>query len=418
MWLLVPEHLRLRTFDLLCQWSGQPAKEVEPRLALQLVNEACLCSDGIRKNRSLSQRGFELCNGLPFLASDKAIHELLNAHSVHESQGLQVGLGLIRKAAGHFKGKLIALDPHRVPSYSKRQSTRRVLHAATSTATKTAQTFFCLDVDTSQPVAFTIGSSSRTIAQASPELLSLAADVLNPQPKDVTVLADTEHFNAHLFHHICLQTPFHLLTLVPKQKPILNFISSIPSSQFTEQWAGYATTRCPYRFAKSHGPELYLFVDRSGLSQEQYSFTGFLSTQDRDELDPLTVEYPKRWHCEEFFNAYQDLGWRRAGTLNLNIRYGQMSMALLAQAATFQLRQRFGSPFNSWSASHFAQSLLQGLDGDIRVSDGTILVTLYNPPHGQILRQHLEHLPAKLRQENVDPHIPWLYGYMLDFRFK
>ena len=37
---------------------------------------------------------------------------------------------------------------------------------------------------------------------------------------------------------------------------------------------------------------------------------------------------------EEFFNAHQALGWDRAGTCNLNIRYGQMTMALVAQAAT------------------------------------------------------------------------------------
>jgi hypothetical protein len=37
-------------------------------------------------------------------------------------------------------------------------------------------------------------------------------------------------------------------------------------------------------------------------------------------VDALTVDYPKRWHAEEFFNAHQALGWDRAGTMNLNIR--------------------------------------------------------------------------------------------------
>jgi hypothetical protein len=36
---------------------------------------------------------------------------------------------------------------------------------------------------------------------------------------------------------------------------------------------------------------------------------------------------------EEFFNDHHKLGWKKAGTLNLNIRYGQMTMALIAQAA-------------------------------------------------------------------------------------
>ena len=38
IWLLVAEHLRLGTWDLLCGWTGQPGERVEPRLALQLVH--------------------------------------------------------------------------------------------------------------------------------------------------------------------------------------------------------------------------------------------------------------------------------------------------------------------------------------------------------------------------------------------
>ena len=108
----------------------------------------------------------------------------------------------------------------------------------------------------------------------------------------------------------------------------------------------------------------------------------------------------------------------RAGTLNLNIRYGQMTMALIAQAAIYQLRQRLGQPVCDWDAAHLAQSLFNGLDGDIRVTDDTILVTIYNAPHAEQLCHHYEHLPLKLAEEGVDPHIPWLYDFKLDFRFK
>ena len=31
---------------------------------------------------------------------------------------------------------------------------------------------------------------------------------------------------------------------------------------------------------------------------------------------------------------------------------------------------------------------------------------------------HYEKLPEKLKREGVDPHIPWLYNYKLDFHFK
>jgi hypothetical protein len=116
--------------------------------------------------------------------------------------------------------------------------------------------------------------------------------------------------------------------------------------------------------------------------------------------------------------TYQALGWKRAGTQNLEIRYGQMTMALLAQAAICQLRQKLGSPFADWDAAHLAESLFRGIEGDIRVHRETIVVTYYNALHADQLRPHYEDLPSRLESEGVDPRIPWLYNFKLDFRFK
>jgi hypothetical protein len=95
-----------------------------------------------------------------------------------------------------------------------------------------------------------------------------------------------------------------------------------------------------------------------------------------------------------------------------------MSLALIAQAVLFQLRQRLGQPMASWDAPHFAKEILQGLDGDIRVTHDTIVVTYYNAPHADRLRPRYEDLPDQLDRDNVDPRIPWLYNYKLDFRFR
>ena len=151
---------------------------------------------------------------------------------------------------------------------------------------------------------------------------------------------------------------------------------------------------------------------------QPYYFKSFLATADRDEVQDLTVHYPQRWHLEEFFKFNQALGWHRAGTLNLNIRYGQMTMALVAQAAIHQMRQRLGEPFSQWDASHLAREIFGALEGDVRVKDDTIQVTYYNAPHRDRLRQQYENLPDKLQQEGVEPTLPWLYGFKLDFRFR
>src|SRR6185295_127022 len=88
IWLLLCEHLRLGTWDLLCSWTGLPTERVEPRLALHLVNEAAMCLCSFRRGRTLSQKGFELANGLPFVPTDLAIHQLLQPHTVQDAQNV------------------------------------------------------------------------------------------------------------------------------------------------------------------------------------------------------------------------------------------------------------------------------------------------------------------------------------------
>jgi Transposase DDE domain len=417
IWLLVPELLRLGAWDLVCGWTGQSPKHVEPRLALQLIHEAALCRTGLRQGRTLNQRIFELANGLPFLASDMAVHELLGARSVADSLSLQVALGKIRRASGHFAGRLLALDPHRVRSYSKRHM-RVHCRRDRERPTKIAQTFFALDVDTCQPICFTIGTSARTAASAALELLKLASDILDAKAGQALVLADSEHFTVELLDRVKTETNFDLLVPMRSRASLRAKLGALPPEVFRPRWAGYATAKLPYTPHNSQAGPFYQYVQRQGERPEEYNFNAFLGTRDGNEVEELAGDFPKRWHVEEFYNAHQALGWNRAGTCNLNIRYGQMTMALVAQAAIDQLRKRLVPPTTSWDAQHMATAYFAGLEGDVRVQDNTIVVTYYNAPEADKLRAHYEGLPAKLRAEKIDPRVPWLYGFDLDFRFR
>lgn len=417
LFLLVPEHLRLGTYDLLCGWSQAAAGRVEPRLALQLIHEAVLCATGIRDRRNLRQRGFELANGLPFLATDVAIHHLLNAHAVAEAKNLQVALGKLRYAAGHFRGRLLIVDPHRITSHSRRQMRRHKTFKGAK-AQKVTQTFFCLDADTRQPVGFVTGTSGRTVTQATPELLELTANVCQPQAERGLVLADAEHFSAALVDRIYDEIGFDLLIPAPATKHLQRRIQAIDSADFIPRWAGYATATVPYKFVHGrHGP-FFLVVQRCGERPEDYRFNAFLATREPDEVQLLARDYPDRWHIEEFFNIDQGLGWRRAGTQNLNIRYGQMTMSLVAQALLHQLRSRLGEPFASWNCETLAENFFAGLEGDLRVVDDTMVVTYYNAPHAARLSENYSKLPARLATEGIDPRVPWLYNLKVDFRFR
>lgn len=416
LWLLVPEHLRLGTWDLLRVWTGEAAERLEPRLALQLVHEAALCSNGLREGRCLTIRGFETLNGLPFLAGDVPMHDVLDAHSAAEAEALQVSLGKLRRASGHYGGQLLLIDPHRAPSFSQRHLRKRRKERGCK-PTKMAQTFFCLDSG-GQPLCFTTANSSRTVSQATPELLRMAAAILDPLPAHPLVAADTEHFTAELFDQVRDETPFELVVPLPHRQRDRRRWQEIPAEAFTRHWAGYATAVQSYLPHGSESGPYYELIQRQGERPEEWQFHAFLSTTDRDPAEIITSKYPQRWHIEEFFNFEQCLGWRRAGTMNINIRYGQMTMALLAQTVIHQFRQRLGAPYDAWDARHLAWDIFRGLDGDIRVHGETIVVTYYNAPNVARLRDHYEGLPAKLKAEGVDPRIPWLYNFQLDFRFK
>ncbi|MEW6296076.1 MAG: transposase [Candidatus Diapherotrites archaeon] len=417
LWLLVPEHLRLGTWDILAGWTRQAPETVHPRLALQLVHEAALCATGLRESRNLTHRGFALLNGLPFLASDQAVHDLLHAHTVEQAQQVQILLGRLRRASGHFPGRALAIDPHHLESHTQRH-VRQHRHAPADASVKTLQTFFCLDIDTCQPVAMTIGSSSKTAAQGAFDLLALVMAIFPSPSHPIFLLADKEHFSIELFRFVKERTPFILITPIPDRRAFQRDMRRLPPEAFTARWAGLATAKLPFHFAKAPDIPLTQIVQRCGEKPSEYQFHGFLSTQDCDELQLLVEDYPDRWHIEEFFNAHQALGWKRAGTYNLHIRYGQMTCALLAQTVIHQFRQRLGTPVASWDAPHLARSLFTGLEGDVRVVGDTLLVTYYNAPLSDSLRHHYEHLPSRLAQENVDPRIPWLYNFKLDFRFR
>ena len=418
IWLLVAEHLRLGTWDLLCGWTRQGTEQIEPRLALQLIHEAAVCTTGIRSERTLHHRGgFELANGLPFLATDTAIHGLLTQRTVEDSQRLQVALGKIRLALGHFQGDLLAIDPHRVRSYSKRKISKRIEEPGTKPI-KMAQTFWILDADTYQPVCFTTATASQNITVASLSLIGLAQEILEPLGKTPLIVADSEHFNGELIRDIHRNTVFDLLVPIRNQAAYYQQCKAIDENQFTRHWAGYATAKLPYEIKRGNAGTYWQFVQRNGECPNEWSFKGFLSTNDRDEIQALTRDFPKRWHVEEFFNANQALGWKRSGTMNLNIRYGQMTMALIAQTALHGLRSRLGKPYSNWDAYHLAKDLFFALEGDVRVIKDRIVVTYYNAPNRERLKACYMDLPKKLAEQNIDPRVPWLYNYKLDFRFR
>lgn len=410
LWLLVAEHLRLGTWDLIKSWTACNDHDISPRIAMQIVNESALCVSGFRERHCLCNQGFEVLNGLSYVVSDEDVHLLLNKHTVQDAIQMQENLCRLRLIAGHYKWNLLAIDPHRIITYSQRMMPKK-RKTPEASPEKMLQTFFCIDAQTGQPLVHTLGSTGLSTTKATIALLEMIGNIL---PHQVLILADKEHFSETLLVSIKDIPLFDAIVPTPQTSKVKGLAASL---NYEKMWAGYAIAQTDYLFKGSKKP-FFLLSERIGEIPDKYFYKSFISTTNKDALKMLAEDYDQRWTIEEFFNFEGNLGWNRASTMNLNIRYGKMSLALMAQAANYQLRQKLPAPYKQWTAKSLADNLFRGMDGDIKVVDDTILVTVYNAPKNLNLEQHYKNLPAKLMAENVDPHIPWLFGFKLNFLFK
>lgn len=384
---------------------------LSPRLALQIVNESALCVSGVRPLRSIAHQGFELLNGLPFLATDKEIHTLLDKHTIEEAKQLQIALAILRLTRGDYtENGLLAFDPHRIHSYSRRIMPMKKKSRG-SKSEKILQSFFCMDAPSGQPIVFTVGFSSSTTSNATMELLEMLETIL---PYNAIAMADSEHATASILLAFLKSEKFDVIMPMRLIDKIKNTMTTL---HYERKWAGYCIGETDYRMQGVDVP-LRLVVQRSGEVESDYHYKPFLITGRHDPLKLLSEDYPKRWTVEEFFNFEAAMGWKRASTMNLNIRYGKMTLALIAQAATYALRQKLPPPYTTWTAEHLANSIFCGIKGDIRVKDDKIVVTYYGFPENLNIRNYYENLPAQLIKEGVDPRIPWLYNFKIDFKFK
>jgi hypothetical protein len=186
-----------------------------------------------------------------------------------------------------------------------------------------AQTFFCLDADTKQPVCFTTGTSARSVANATPQLLQLAEKILNiekekeKETKKILVLADNEHYTTELMDWIYSRSPFDMLVPMKNKKLLEKQLKTniIPAEAFKMQWAGYATAKIEHKMKDSCWGPYHEFIQRNGEQADNYDYSSFLCTSNRDEVKDMTINYPQRWHIEEFFKNDQALNALRNSPL-------------------------------------------------------------------------------------------------------
>lgn len=409
IWLLVPELLRLGAWDIIKGWAGKEDMDLDPRIAMQVVNESALCINRVRRKNSLGHQGFELANGMGRLVSDEQVHLLLDKHTTGQAQAMLLNLGLQRQLSGHYQGDIIAIDPHRIISTSKRVMSKKRKNP-NAPSQKMLQTFFSVSAQTGQPIMATMSSTGMPTTKATSILINETGRIVRSPS---LLVADKEHFTRELSSVGEKHENYDLLVPAIKTSRML---SAIKTLTYKRLWAGFAIAETTFSFDKEE-KQYRLIAERLGEVEKDYTFNAFITTSKRDAKKLICEDYDKRWSVEEFFKFENEMGIKRASTLNLNIRYGKLALAMIAQGATYQLRRKMPAPYKNWDAKHLSTDILAWSDGDVKVKDDTIIVTFYGKPN-HINEEDYMNLPEILKREKIDPKIPWLYDFKLDFRFK
>jgi hypothetical protein len=221
-----------------------------------------------------------------------------------------------------------------------------------------------------------------TITQATLPLVERLSAIL---PGEALLIGDGVHFTIEMLDRLADHPRFSFLFPIPRRQAVLAQIIKLP---FTPLWAGYAVAEWQYQLA-DRDKTIRALVQRTGETQDNYDYKPFATTNKLAADELMTLAYPNRWNIEEFFNSESALGWKRAATLNLNIRLGKLSMGVIAQALIYQLRQKLPPDMRNWIAESLAERLFSSMEGDIRVNDDTIIIKPFISTRSLILSQVL-----------------------------
>jgi hypothetical protein len=208
-----------------------------------------------------------------------------------------------------------------------------------------------------------------------------------------------------LFGYSSQSDRYELLTPAINSGKLKKIVKSL---QYKTQWAGYAVAETIFTF-DGDNKKYRLIAQREGETDQNFSFSAFVTKSDKDAVQLITEHYSNRWSVEEFFRFENEMGLNRASTFNLNIRYGRLAHSMIAQAATYQLRLK--DDYKAWNASHLSNEIFAWSDGDIRVDEDRIIVTFYNAP--KYIDKNDYVLPNILTKEGINPKVPWLFDFKL-----
>jgi len=389
-----------------------PKKEGIPpeRIALQLVCEALFgYTRGIRTLDPISQADFGALSGLPFLCSPSTEYRFLTGIPMENSEQFQISLGTHLLARGQIASKIVNMDAHSIPLFSRKEMKASYL-SQEKIYGKAIRAFYTQDQGGGKPLFVQACYSGTTAGQATPALVEATQTILGGTFLSVT---DKEWYVGQLLDH--LDKIYNLEILLPVKRTAKRR-QEMESIDFQTLKAKTGEPPLATLFTALDGftGRLRLFVKRNPDG------TLFGLITNKKYLRPTSAMkiYSRRWKIENWFQENGFLGLNCLPSLELHAIQAALTLRLVAYHLVDNFRMNLDSPFAKMTPELIHRHFIQGVQGKVQLKKEQIHIDIYGFRHQAAVRNIFTNLEEKLVAQRIDPRVPWLNGYKLHFEFK
>lgn len=395
-------------------------------IALQLTFEALFgYTRGIRTVDPISQAdrfallttSFGVLSGLPFLCSPSTEYRFLTGIPMESSEQFQISLGHHLLELGHIGDKIVNMDAHSIPLYSRPVVSGANLKEMKASYIsqekvygKAIRAFYTQDQERGKPLFVQACYSGTTAGQATPVLVEATQAILGGTFLSVT---DKEWYVTQLLEYLDKIYKIEVLLPVKRTAKRLQEMEAIDFQTFKAK-AGDPPLATLFTALDGFTGRLRLFVKRN----PDGTLFGLITNKKYLRARSAMKIYSRRWRIENWFNENSFLGLNCLPSLELHAIQAALTLRLVAYHLMDNFRMNLASKFASMTPELIHRHFIQGVQGKVQLKRDQIHIDIYGFRHQAMVKNIFTNLENKLVAKGIDPRVPWLNSYKLHFEFK
>src|SRR4030042_2469099 len=372
------------------------------RIALQLIFETLFgYTRGVRTVDPISQADFGALSGLPFLCSPSTEYRFLTGIPMENSEQFQISLGTHLLALGQIASKIVNVDAHSLPLFSRKEMKVSYL-SQEKIYGKAIRAFYTQDQGGGKPLFVQACYSGTTAGQATPTLVESTQAILGGTFLSVT---DKEWYVAQLLEHLDKIYKLEVLLPVKRTAKRLQEMESI-DFQSLKAKTGEPPLATLFTALDGFTGRLRLFVKRN----PDGTLFGLITNKKYLRPSSAMEIYSRRWRIENWFQENGFLGLNCLPSLELHAIQAALTLRLVAYHLIDHFRMNLGSPFAKMTPELIHRHFIQGVQGKVQLKKEQLHIDIYVFRHQAVVRNIFTNLEENLVAQQIDPRVPWLNG--------